>query len=148
MLRRRTGKDDTSSSDGNKQNSKSQTEEDRLRAEFDGAKVKQLVIQPQRRSKRRNGLIFALGGLFGIFIAVFFANQQEVISLESLLDLNLDTLIDVIPQGIMRDAKEFSVLYSHTLWLAVYHPVKPANQSSYYSNTSATPSIMIRSQLV
>jgi len=115
MLRRRTGKDDTSSSDGNKENPESQTEEDRLRAEFDGAKVKQLVIQPPRRSKRRNGLIFVLGGLFGIFIAVFFANQQEVISLESLLDLNLDTLIDVIPQGIMRDAKEFSVLCSHTL---------------------------------
>ncbi|KAJ5644847.1 hypothetical protein N7507_010858 [Penicillium longicatenatum] len=108
MLRRRTGKDDTSSSDGKKQDLQSQTEEDRLRAEFDGAKVKQLVIQPPRRSKRRNGLIFALGGLFGIFIAVFFAQQQEVISLESLLDLNLDSLIDVIPQGIMRDAKEFS----------------------------------------
>jgi phospholipid:diacylglycerol acyltransferase len=50
-----------------------------------------------------------LGGLFGIFIALFFANQQEVISLESLMDLNLDSLIDAIPQGIIRDAKEFSV---------------------------------------
>lgn len=110
MLRRRAGKDDTPSNDGNNRDLKSQTEEEKLRAEFDGAKVKQLVIHPPRRSKRRNGLIFALGGLFGIFIAVFFANQQEVISLESLLDLNLDTLIDAIPQGIMRDAKEFSVL--------------------------------------
>ncbi|KAJ5648306.1 hypothetical protein N7490_004678 [Penicillium lividum] len=113
MLRRRTGKDDSSSRDGNKRDLDSQTEEDRLRAEFDGAKVKQLVIQPPRRSKRRNGLIFVLGGLFGIFIAVFFANQQEVISLESLLELNLDSLIDVIPQGIMRDAREFSELQQH-----------------------------------
>lgn len=108
MLRRRAGKDDTPSNDGNNRDLKSQTEEDKLRAEFDGAKVKQLVVHTPRRSKRRNGLIFALGGLFGIFIAVFFANQQEVISLESLLDMNLDTLIDAIPQGIMRDAKEFS----------------------------------------
>lgn len=112
MLRRRTGKDDAPSrdSDNNKdrpQLNRIQTEEDKLRAEFDGAKVKQLVIRP--RSKRRNGFIFVLGGLFGIFIALFFANQQEVISLESLLDLNLESLIDVIPQGIVRDAKAFSV---------------------------------------
>ncbi|KAF3386124.1 Phospholipid:diacylglycerol acyltransferase [Penicillium rolfsii] len=112
MLRRRTGKDAPSHDDDNDNNknrpqlNRIQTEEDKLRAEFDGAKVKQLVIRP--RSKRRNGLIFVLGGLFGIFIALFFANQQEVISLESLMDLNLESLIDVIPQGIVRDAKAFS----------------------------------------
>ncbi|KAK2739016.1 hypothetical protein FQN57_006698 [Myotisia sp. PD_48] len=62
----------------------------------------------KRRSKRRNGLIFGLGGIFGVFLALFFANQNEVISLDALMDLNLDTLIDVIPAGIVRDAKEFS----------------------------------------
>lgn len=112
MLRRRTGKDDVPPSDSSRDNSRPllnriKTEEDKLREEFDGAKVKQLVIRP--RSKRRNGLIFVLGGLFGIFIALFFANQQEVISFDSLMDLNLDSLIDAIPQGIIRDAKEFSV---------------------------------------
>lgn len=66
---------------------------------------------PKPRSKRRNGLIFALGGIFGIFVALFFANQQEVISLDSLMDLNLDSLIDVIPQGIVKDAREFSVRF-------------------------------------
>ncbi|KAL4906138.1 hypothetical protein BDW74DRAFT_139063 [Aspergillus multicolor] len=60
------------------------------------------------KSKRRNGLIFLLGGVFGIFCAVFFAQQQDVISLESLMDLNIDSLMDVIPQSIMRDAREFS----------------------------------------
>lgn len=75
----------------------------------DNDKNKQVILRP-RRSKRRNGFIFALGGLFGIFVALFFANQQEVISLESLMDLNLDSLIDVIPQGIVKDAREFSVL--------------------------------------
>ncbi|KAL4800439.1 Lecithin:cholesterol acyltransferase-domain-containing protein [Aspergillus venezuelensis] len=60
------------------------------------------------KSKRRNGLIFLLGGVFGIFCAVFFAQQQDVISLDSLMDLNLDSLMDVIPQSIMRDAREFS----------------------------------------
>lgn len=111
MLRRRTGKDDVppsdSSRDSRSRSNRITTEEDKLREEFDGAKVKQLVIRP--RSKRRNGFIFVLGGLFGIFIALFFANQQEVISLESLMDLNLDSLIDAIPQGIISDAKQFSV---------------------------------------
>lgn len=112
MLRRRT-KDEEPPSDSSRDNNnrprlfRIKTEEDKLREEFGGAKVKQLVIRP--RSKRRNGLIFVLGGLFGIFVALFFANQQEVISLDSLMDLNLDTLLDVIPQGIVRDVREFSV---------------------------------------
>ncbi|EER26236.1 Lecithin:cholesterol acyltransferase family protein [Coccidioides posadasii C735 delta SOWgp] len=62
----------------------------------------------KRRSKRRNGLIFGLGGIFGIFLALFFANHNEVISLDALMDLNLDSLIDVIPAGILKDASEFS----------------------------------------
>lgn len=68
-----------------------------------------VVVLPKRRSKRRNGLIFGLGGIFGIFVALFFANHNEVISLDALMDLNLDSLIDVIPAGILRDASEFSV---------------------------------------
>lgn len=97
---------------------------------------KQIILKP--RSKRRNGLIFVLGGLFGIFIALFFANQQEVISLDSLMDLNLDTLIDVIPQGIVKDAREFSVRslfcrYYSELMLVVVLMVDDD------SNTNATP---------
>ncbi|KAF7714175.1 Phospholipid:diacylglycerol acyltransferase [Penicillium ucsense] len=111
MLRRRAGKDDAASGDKSDEQhrpklNRLKTEEDKLREEFGGAKVKQLVIRP--RSKRRNGFIFVLGGLFGVLVALFFANQQEVISLESLMDLNLESLIDVMPQGIVRDAKAFS----------------------------------------
>lgn len=110
MLRRRT-KDAPNDQPSRPSVWRGKTNEDLLREEFGGAKVKQLVIKPQsqRRSKRRNGLIFALGGLFGIFVALFFANQQEVINLDALMDLNIESLIDVIPQGIVRDAKEFSV---------------------------------------
>jgi phospholipid:diacylglycerol acyltransferase len=106
MLRRRTGKDKVPSSDNNVDNG-SKAEEKELRAEFGDAKVKQLVIKP--RSKRRNGFIFLLGGIFGIFIALFFANQHEVISLESLMDLNLESLIEAMPQGLVSDVKAFSV---------------------------------------
>ncbi|KAJ9307451.1 hypothetical protein DTO217A2_3133 [Paecilomyces variotii] len=71
-----------------------------------GSEVKSYMSKP--KSKRRNGFIFLLGGIFGIFVAVFFANQNEVISLDSLMDLNLDALVDVIPQGIVKDFREFS----------------------------------------
>ena len=70
------------------------------------AKLKKLT---SKKSKRRNGLIFGLGGLFGLVVAAFFANQQDVINLEGLLDMNLDSLFDVIPAGIIKDAKDISV---------------------------------------
>lgn len=124
MLRRRTGKDAVPPEDSSRRVNaprllRHKTEEDKLREEFGGAKVKQLVIRP--RSKRRNGFIFVLGGLFGILIALFFANQQDVISLDSLLDLNIESLMDAIPQGIVRDAKEFSVCAAHVYWCGPAH---------------------------
>lgn len=71
-------------------------------------KLKHLNKSP-RTSKRRNGLIFGLGGIFGILCAAYFANQQDVISFEGLLDLNLDSFLDVIPAGIIREARDITV---------------------------------------
>ena len=62
-----------------------------------------------KTSKRRNGLIFGLGGLFGLVVAAFFAQQQEVVNLNGLLDLNLESLLDVIPAGIVNEAKDITV---------------------------------------
>lgn len=69
------------------------------------AKLKSLT---KKRSKRRNGFVFGLGGLFGILVAAFFANRHDVINFEGLMDLNLDSLIDVIPAGIVKDAKDIT----------------------------------------
>lgn len=63
----------------------------------------------KKRSKRRGGLIFSLGGLFGIVIAAFFAQRHDVINLEGLMDMNLESLMDVIPAGIVKDAKDLTV---------------------------------------
>jgi len=71
------------------------------------SKLKKLTTTKGR--KRKSWLIFGLGGLFGLVVAVFFANQQEVIKLEGLLDVNLDSLMDVIPAGIVRDVRALSV---------------------------------------
>lgn len=63
----------------------------------------------KKRSKRRQGFIFGLGGLFGIIIAAFFAQRHDVINLEGLIDVNLESLMDVIPAGIVKDAKDLTV---------------------------------------
>lgn len=63
----------------------------------------------KHRSKRRNGLVFGLGGLCGILIAAFFASRHDVINFEGLIDLNLDSLIDVIPAGVVKDARDITV---------------------------------------
>ena len=58
--------------------------------------------------KRTTWIVFVLGGLIGVALAAVFANQQDVISLEGLMDLNLESLIDVIPSAIIRDAKDIT----------------------------------------
>ena len=62
-----------------------------------------------KRGKRWQLSIFGLGGLFGLFVAAFFANQHDVINLEGLVDFNMESLLDVIPAGIVKDAKDITV---------------------------------------
>lgn len=75
-----------------------------------------LTVLKQKRSKRRNGLIFTLGGLFGIILAAIFANHHDVINFEGLMDLNLDSLIDVIPAGIVKEARDITVCHEISLY--------------------------------
>ena len=70
-----------------------------------------------KRSKRWQFSIFGLGGLFGLVVAAFFANQHDVINLEGLVDFNMDSLLDVIPAGIVKDAKDITVCHGP---LAIY----------------------------
>lgn len=63
----------------------------------------------KKRSKKRQWFVFSLGGIFGILVAAFFAQRHDVINLEGLMDMNLESLIDVIPAGIVNDAKDITV---------------------------------------
>lgn len=62
-----------------------------------------------KRGKRWQFSIFGLGGLFGLVVAAIFANQHDVINLEGLVDFNMESLLDVIPAGIVNDAKDLTV---------------------------------------
>ena len=71
--------------------------------------ARQLEKLKRKKGKRKSWLLFGLGGLFGVVLAAFFAQRHEVINFEGLVDFNLDSLIDVIPAGIVKDAKEITV---------------------------------------
>lgn len=102
----------------------------------------------EKKSKRRNGLIFTLGGLFGIILAVFFANQHDVISFEGLMDLNLDSLIDVIPAGVVKEARDITVCEEIDLYtLKTLRLNRRLIQGDWVSGTRGKPSIMIPSLL-
>lgn len=82
--------------------------------------VSQLKAVGNNARKRRTGLIFALGGLFGIVLAAFFADKNDVIrfsGLAELADLHLEGLSNVLPAGMVREAKDRSVrLYKAPGW--------------------------------
>lgn len=72
--------------------------------------------------KRRTGFIFFLGGLFGLVIAGFFAQKNDLIDLGSLAELSgvgdlaglgggldIDSWLNVLPEGFLKDAKELKV---------------------------------------
>ncbi|KAL6253020.1 phospholipid:diacylglycerol acyltransferase [Rhinocladiella similis] len=66
-------------------------------------------LKKHKGSKRRSGIIFGLGGLLGLLLALLFAQSQDVIKLEGLLEVNLDSLMDAIPAGIVKDVKDLSM---------------------------------------
>lgn len=73
--------------------------------------------------KRRNAWVFGLGGLFGIFLAGFFASSNggldKLVDLAGLSDLKLDSILDVLPMGLIKDIQAMQVS-------------SPANQKNRY----------------
>ena len=66
------------------------------------------LTKSRKHSKKRTSLIFGLGGFFGLLLALFLAQQQDVIKLDGLLDVNFNSLMDVLPAGMMKEVKDLS----------------------------------------
>lgn len=96
-----------------------QTPEDLLEATKDGRKPQlqrkgvethgEVVEEVTRTRKRRNIFIFLLGSLCGIVAAGFFASSTDLIEFPELGELSMDTLLDVLPAGMVRDYKDLIV---------------------------------------
>lgn len=72
-------------------------------------------VKSVRRSgkKRRNAWMFALGGLFGVMLAGFFAANtgglDSLVEMAGIKDMNLDSILDVLPAGIVKDVQDLQV---------------------------------------
>jgi len=73
-----------------------------------GDKVK-IVHHQERRRKRKSTAIFFLGSLFGIIAAGFFAQSNDLIELPGIGELNMGSLFDVLPAGLVRDMRDLVV---------------------------------------
>lgn len=103
FLRRRLAGD--SSSDESREPSPDQEKKDDLHV----VTAKELHTLKSRGTKRRNLWIFGLGGIFGIAVAAFFAGSNDLIDLSSLADVNMESILDALPAGLVRDAQELQV---------------------------------------
>ncbi|KAL2179425.1 Lecithin:cholesterol acyltransferase-domain-containing protein [Thermothelomyces heterothallicus CBS 202.75] len=73
-------------------------------------KVKTVVHhhRPKTR-KRRNTAIFLLGSLFGIIAAGFFAKSNDLIDFPEIGELRMDSFLDVLPAGLVKDMRELII---------------------------------------
>ncbi|KAL7951196.1 LACT domain-containing protein [Trichoderma barbatum] len=65
-----------------------------------------VIERGPKARKRRNTFIFLLGSLFGLIAAGFFAKTNDLIDLPELTDLTMDSILDVIPAGLVKDMRE------------------------------------------
>jgi phospholipid:diacylglycerol acyltransferase len=70
--------------------------------------------RPKTR-KRRNTAIFLLGSLFGIIAAGFFAKSNDLIDFPEIGELSMDSFLDVLPAGLVKDMRELVVSRNNTL---------------------------------
>ncbi|KZZ88997.1 Lecithin:cholesterol/phospholipid:diacylglycerol acyltransferase [Moelleriella libera RCEF 2490] len=61
---------------------------------------------PKATRKRRNTLIFLLGGFCGLFAAGFFAKTNDLIDFPEIGELSMDSFLDVLPAGLIKDARD------------------------------------------
>lgn len=74
-----------------------------------GARTLSALKKRPKQKKRTNFWIFALGGVFGLAVAAFFVGSNDMIDLSSLEGMNLNSIMDVLPAGFLRDAQQLQV---------------------------------------
>lgn len=74
----------------------------------DNVKIIQHTHKKETR-KRRTTFIFLLGSLFGIIAAGFLAKSNDLIDFPEFGDLSMDSLMDVLPAGLVKDMSDLVV---------------------------------------
>lgn len=59
--------------------------------------------------KRRNFWVFTLGGIFGLVVAGFFASNNDMIDLTSIGEMNLESILEALPDNFVKSAQQLQV---------------------------------------
>jgi hypothetical protein len=78
------------------------------KADSDSLEATKRHAHSKKQKKRSTWLTFTIGGLAGLLLAGAAAKNQDMVRLELLRDLSLDSIIDVIPAGILKEASDIS----------------------------------------
>lgn len=65
--------------------------------------------------KGRNAWVFGLGGVFGLVMAAFFATSNDMIDLQSLQQVNLESIMEALPANFVNSAQQLQVSV-HVAW--------------------------------
>jgi len=63
----------------------------------------------KKHAKRKNAWVFGLGGLFGLVIAAFFAGSNDLIDLKSIEGMNLESLLEALPDNFVKSAQQLQL---------------------------------------
>lgn len=63
----------------------------------------------KKNGKRKNAWVFGLGGLFGLVIAAFFAGSNDLIDLKSIEGMNLESILEALPDNFVKSAQQMQV---------------------------------------
>lgn len=69
----------------------------------------QTLKKKGQHKKRRNVWVFGLGGLFGLLLAGFFASSNDMIDLSSLEGVNLESIMEALPDNFVKSAQQLQV---------------------------------------
>lgn len=71
------------------------------------------AVKKKQGNKKRTFWIFALGGVFGIILAGFFASSNggldSLVEFAGMQDISLDSISDVLPAGLLKDVQDIQV---------------------------------------
>lgn len=74
--------------------------------------------QNSRHKKRRNFWVFSLGGIFGLLLAGFFASNNDMIDLTGLGEVNLESIMDALPDNFVKSVQQLQVRDTLAVYMA------------------------------
>lgn len=107
FLRRRFGGNDSSSTEPSREPTPDPDRPSNLRVVT--AEKLHTLKKGRKQGNKKNFWIFGLGGVFGVLAAAFFAGSNDMIDLSSLESVNLDSILEALPAGFLKDAQQLQV---------------------------------------